>query len=206
MTAFEAGQPVRKSNTVGIIVGVSVLVFIGALIQLWQANHGVIAFFTALGGGIFVGAGVSLLFEKPGGTSISAILVIIGAALAVWVSVATGSSDYKQRIEKEARAQEVVTTAAAEKARLDALTPEQRNAELKQKAFESERSLRGYILTKSVKDSAYDPDALKIKSPTYHTDGVCVSANGKNRFGAYVGWTDYCYIYKNGVWSYSGPN
>jgi hypothetical protein len=206
MTAFEAEQPVRKSNTVGIIVGVSVLVFIGSLIQLWEANHGVIAFFTALGGGIFVGAGVSLLFEKPGGTPISAILVIIGAALAVWVSVATGSIDYKERMEKEAKAQEVVAKAAVEKARLDALTPEQRDAELKQKAFESERSLRGYILTKSVKDSAYDPGALKIKSPTYHTDGVCVSANGKNRFGAYVGWTDYCYIYKNGVWSYSGPN
>jgi ABC-type xylose transport system permease subunit len=208
MTAFEAGQTVRKSNAVGIITVVSALAFIGAIMSLWNANHGVIAFFTALGGGVFVAAGVTLLFEKSEGKApfTPALVTIIGAGLAVWVSIATGSSDYKERMKKEARAQEVVAKAAVEKARLDALTPEQRDAELKQKAFESERTLRGYILTKSVKESAFDPDALKIKSPEYYKDGVCVSANGKNRFGAYVGWTQYCYIYKNGVWSYSGPN
>ncbi len=208
MTAFELGQAVRKSNAVGIIVVVSALAFIGSIMSLWNANHGVIAFFTAIGGGVFVAAGVILLLEKAEGKApfTPAIVAIIGAGLAVWVNVSTGSIDYKERMEKEARAQEVVAKAAAEKARLDALTPEQRDAELKQKAFESERTLRGYILTKSVKESAFDPDALKIKSPTYYTDGVCVSANGKNRFGAYVGWTNYCYIYKNGVWSYSGPN
>jgi hypothetical protein len=208
MAALEAGQPVRKSNAVGIIVVVSALAFLGSILSLWNANHGVIAFFTAVGGGVFVAVGFILLFEKSEGKApfTPAIVAFIGAALAVWVNVGTGSSDHKERMEKEARAQEVVAKAAVEKARLDALTPEQRDAELKQKAFESERTLRGYILTQSVKESAFDPDALKIKRPEYYKDGVCVSANGKNRFGAYVGWTQYCYTYKNGVWSYSGPN
>jgi hypothetical protein len=83
------------------------------------------------------------------------------------------------------------------------LTPEEK----KQKAFESERTVRGYILTKAIKESAFDSDALKIERPKYYSNGVCVRANGKNRFGAYVGWQEYCYLVNDkGVWTYSGPN
>ena len=97
--------------------------------------------------------------------------------------------------------------AVAEKARVDALTPEQREAELKAKAFDSQRTMYGYVLTKSIKASAFDPDALKINRPVYYKDGVCVSANGKNRFGAYVGFQEYCYLVDaKGEWKYSGPN
>ena len=104
------------------------------------------------------------------------------------------------KVDKKAEA------AAAEKARLDAMTPEERDKELKQKAFESTRSLYAYMLPQMIKKASFDPDAVKIERPKYYSNGVCVSANGKNRFGAYVGYQDYCYIYKNEQWSYSGPN
>jgi len=83
------------------------------------------------------------------------------------------------------------------------LTPEEKQ----QKEFESARTARGYLLTKLIKASAFDPDALKINRPVYYKDGVCVSANGKNRFGAYVGFQEYCYLVDaKGEWKYSGPN
>ena len=82
-------------------------------------------------------------------------------------------------------------------------TPEQK----KQKAFEASRTTYGYLLTQLIKKSAFDEDALKIKSPEYFKNGVCVKANGKNRFGAYVGWQEHCYLVNDkDVWTYSGPN
>jgi hypothetical protein len=81
------------------------------------------------------------------------------------------------------------------------LTPEQS----KQKAFESSRSLYGYLLTQQIKKSAFDEDSLKIKTPKYYNNGVCVEANGKNRFGAYVGWKEYCYLVENGTWKLVEP-
>ena len=84
--------------------------------------------------------------------------------------------------------------------------PELTAEEKKQKAFEDTRSTYGYVLTALIKKSAFDPDALKINRPEYFKNGVCVSANGKNRFGAYVGFQDYCYLVDDtGNWKYSGP-
>jgi hypothetical protein len=74
------------------------------------------------------------------------------------------------------------------------------------KSFEAERTARGWYLTTLIRKSAFDEDALKTKSPKYYKNGVCVEANGKNRFGAYVGWQEYCYLYENNTWVYSGPN
>jgi len=189
-----------------IVVIISSLAFLGSLIQLWNANHGFIAFVTAIIAGIFLLAGILLMFEKEDHTTKAVVLSVIGAVIAVWVSVATGSSDYEDKMKKEAKASELAEKNAAEQARRDALSPAERKKEDDQKAFETERTARGLILYSLVKKSAFDPDALKIKSPEYYKNGVCVSANGKNRFGAYVGWQDYCYTYSNGKWSYSGPN
>ena len=83
------------------------------------------------------------------------------------------------------------------------LTPEEK----KQKEFKDARALRGAVLYSMVKKSAFDEDALKINAPKNYSNGVCVEANGKNRFGAYVGWQEYCYIVDaKGEWKYSGPN
>jgi hypothetical protein len=83
--------------------------------------------------------------------------------------------------------------------------PELTEEQKKQKDFNAERTVRAWVLEAAIKKSAFDPDALKINRPVYYTNGVCVSANGKNRFGAYVGFQDYCYLIDNGVWKYSGP-
>ena len=84
--------------------------------------------------------------------------------------------------------------------------PELTEEEKKQKEFDNTRSTYGYLLTELIKKSAFDPDALKINRPQYFKNGVCVSANGKNRFGAYVGFQEYCYLVDaNGTWKYSGP-
>jgi hypothetical protein len=189
-----------------IIVGISSLAFLGSLIQLWNANHGFIAFVTASVAGIFLVAGILLMFEKEDHTTKAVIFAVIGAVIAVWVSVATGSSDYEDRLKKDAKAAETTAKNVAEQARRDALTPAERKKEDDQKSFETERTARGLVLYSLVKKSAFDPDALKLKGPNYYKDGVCVSANGKNRFGAYVGWQDYCYTYKNSKWDYNGPN
>jgi hypothetical protein len=83
------------------------------------------------------------------------------------------------------------------------LTPEQKKA----KEFDSARTTYGYLLTQMIKKSAYDEDALKLKRPEYFKNGVCVQANGKNRFGAYVGWQEHCYLVDaKGQWKYNGPN
>ncbi len=84
--------------------------------------------------------------------------------------------------------------------------PELTEEQKKQKDFDAERTARGYVLEAAIRKSAFDPDALKIKGPQYYKNGVCVQANGKNRFGGYVGWQEYCYIIENGVWKYSGPS
>ena len=83
--------------------------------------------------------------------------------------------------------------------------PELTEEQKKQKDFDAERTARAWVLEAAIKKSAFDPDALKINRPVYYKNGVCVSANGKNRFGAYVGFQDYCYLIENGVWKYSGP-
>lgn len=76
----------------------------------------------------------------------------------------------------------------------------------KQKDFASTRAAYGYLLTAAIKKSAFDPDALKIESPQYYKNGVCVSANGKNRFGAYTGFKEYCYLVDNkGQWKLHEP-
>ncbi len=114
------------------------------------------------------------------------------AAAAVIVSACTGKKE-----EPKPKAAVAAPVAQVE------LTPEQK----KQKDFEAARSTYGYLLTQLIKKSAYDPDALKIKSPDYYKNGVCVQANGKNRFGGYVGWQEYCYLVNaKGVWTYQGPN
>lgn len=118
--------------------------------------------------------------------------LVIGAAAAL-IAACSGSKEDKP------------TTAAAAPAAVQQpeLTPEEK----KQKEFDAERTARGYILKQLIKQSAYDPDALKIKSPKYYKNGVCVEANGKNRFGGYVGFQEYCYLIDDkGVWKYSGPN
>jgi hypothetical protein len=82
------------------------------------------------------------------------------------------------------------------------MTPEERDRESKQKAFETSRTVHAYLLTQQIKAAAFDPDALKIQSPEYFKNGVCVKANGKNRFGAYVGWKEYCYLVnEKGEWT-----
>jgi hypothetical protein len=114
----------------------------------------------------------------------------IVVAAAVIVAACTGKEETKPK------------AAAAPVAQVE-LTPEQK----KQKDFEAARSTYGYLLTQLIKKSAFDEDALKIKSPEYFKNGVCVKANGKNRFGAYVGWQEYCYLVNDkGTWTYSGPN
>lgn len=126
------------------------------------------------------------------------------AVVAVVGLVVAGCSESESDKQKKAQAAEKAV--AAEKARLDAMTPAEKEAELKQKAFVAMRTLYGNMLTNQIKASAFDPDALKIKSPEYYKNGVCVQANGKNRFGAYVGFQEYCYLYENDKWTYSGPN
>jgi hypothetical protein len=112
---------------------------------------------------------------------------VVGVAIVAVVVSTTG-----KKVPNPAPKQEVSTPA---------LTPEQQ----KKKAFESSRALYGYLLTQQIKKSAFDEDALKIKSPQYYSNGVCVEANGKNRFGAYVGWKEYCYLVENNTWKLVEP-
>ena len=117
-----------------------------------------------------------------------------GAAVAIAVGIIAACSGKKE----EPKTKVVAPVVAAVE-----LTPEQK----KEKEFDAARTARGYVLTQLIKASAFDPDALKINRPEYYSDGVCVSANGKNRFGAYVGFQKYCYIVDaKGEWKYNGPN
>jgi hypothetical protein len=180
-----------------IIVTISAIVVVLATMNLWNTNHGFIAFINAIVSGIILSAGVALLFDKDGDHSSKAVVMSL---IAVAISVTLLAMNTEDPVAVAAAAK--VEATAKEKARLDAMTPEERDREVKQKAFESERTIRGYLLTQQIKAAAFDPDALKIKSPEYFKNGVCVSANGKNRFGAYVGWKEYCYLVNDkGVWT-----
>ena len=175
-----------------ILVGFSALVFVGATIALWQLNHGFVAFLNFIISGIFIGAAIGLIFNKEDYSTGAVIAAVIAAVISI-VLFAKNSTDYK--VEKE---QEKAEQVAKEKARIDAMTPEER----KQEEFNKERTVRGFLLTEQIKASAFDPGALQLKSPKYFKNGVCVEANGKNRFGAYVGWKEYCYLVDDkGVWT-----
>lgn len=182
-----------------VIVTISTIVVVLSTVTLWNNNHGFIAFINAIVSGVILSAGISLLFDKEGDHSTKAVVLSLIAVVFSITLLAMNSED-PVAVREAAK----VEAAAKEKARLDAMSPEEREREVKQKAFESQRTLYGAILTKQIKESAFDPDALKIKSPEYYKDGVCVSANGKNRFGAYVGWKEYCYIVDaKGNWTLS---
>jgi hypothetical protein len=119
-----------------------------------------------------------------------------GAAVAIAVGIIAACSGKKEESKPVAKVQKPVAAVVE-------LTPEEK----KQKEFDAARTARGYVLTQMIRASAFDPDALKINRPEYYSNGVCVSANGKNRFGAYVGFQKYCYIVDaKGEWKYSGPN
>ena len=177
-----------------IVYGVSVVVFLISLIYLWNTDHGFIAFLTAFFAGAFIAGGARLITDDKFETS-GMVAGIFGALIAVVIAFSTASSDAKEAADKVARAE-------AKAAKEAAMTP----AERAQQKFENERAVFGHLLRKQIKESAFDPDALKLDGPKNYKDGVCVKANGKNRFGAYVGWQEHCYIYKDGKWSYSGPN
>ena len=184
------------------LVGVSVVVFLGSTAALWNLNHGFIAFLNLIISGVFIGAAVGLVFDDDNATG-----AMVAGIIAIVISLtflAKNSTDYKveKANEKAAVVAKQQEKAAAEQARLDALTPEER----KQEEFVKARTFYGSMLAGLIKSTAFDPDALKLKSPEYYKDGVCVQANGKNRFGAYVGWQEHCYVLKGDKWTYQGPN
>jgi hypothetical protein len=173
------------------LVGVSVVVFLGSTAALWNLNHGFIAFLNLIISGVFIAAAVGLAFDNNDNATGAMVAGIISIVISL-TFLAKNSTDYE--VEK---ANEKAAVVAKEKARIDAMTPEER----KKAAFDAERTLRGYLLTQQIKEASFDPGALQLKSPEYFKNGVCVKANGKNRFGAYVGWKEYCYLVDdNGVW------
>lgn len=107
---------------------------------------------------------------------------------------------------QEARKKEYqASVAKARQSKLDAMSVEERTKfladeakkkadEEKKKKFDEERTYRAYLLKELVKKSAFDADALKFGETKYYKNGVCIYANGKNRFGAYVGFKEYCYL------------
>jgi hypothetical protein len=193
-------------NKAKIVVGISGLIYVSTLVILWNLNHGVMAFFNFVISGIFIAMACEFLLSKEVTSNGAAVKIpnVGGAITCAIIAIAISLTFYIKNSEDSVakREAEIVAIKAEKAAKEAAMTPEERAA----RDFDAERTARAYILQASIKQSAFDPDALKIKRPEYYKDGVCVSANGKNRFGAYVGWTQYCYTYKNGVWSYSGPN
>jgi len=81
------------------------------------------------------------------------------------------------------------------------LSPAEIAEKEKQDKFIADRHQHLLMLMVAIENSAFDPDALKMGDPKYYNNGVCIPANGKNRFGAYVGFKDYCYLIdKKGKW------
>jgi hypothetical protein len=186
-----------------LIVGFSTVAYIGSLVFLWNTNHGVIAFITALAAGVFLLTSFLLAWDNH--TS-SAGVSVIAAAIALGISYNTAESDREKLAQKEAELSAKAEAENAEKIRRAALTPSQRAAEDRKRMIEKDRVVYGQLLTRSIKENAFDPKALQLRSPRYYNNGVCVEANGKNRFGAYVGWQKHCYLIDNkGKWKYSGP-
>ena len=110
-----------------------------------------------------------------------------------------------EKIEKE-RKDKLDAMSTEERAKF--LLDEQKSKEEKekQKKFSEERVNREYLLKGMIRKSAFDPDAMKFGETKYFSNGVCVYANGKNRFGAYVGFKEYCYlINKKGEWYIQEP-
>ena len=172
------------------------LYLLSALV-LYSADHGWIAFASLLTGGIFIVAGTKIAIEDKAVSNWSVGLYIIGALISMSIAVSTSISANEHTRAKEEQAKIEAEKQKREAEAEAALTPAQR----KQREFESKRVVMGYLLSHGIKNSAFDPDALKIKEPVYYSNGVCVSANGKNRFGAYVGWKEYCYLVdKKGKW------
>lgn len=84
----------------------------------------------------------------------------------------------------------------AERVRLE----EQKKKDEKEK-FEKTRYTYELLLKSSIRTSAYDPDSLIFGNTDYYSNGVCIHVNGKNRFGGYVGFKEYCAMMdKNGKW------
>ena len=82
------------------------------------------------------------------------------------------------------------------------LTPEEQKAQ----KFQNDLIVRGQLLEEAIRKTALDEDSLKFRDPVYYKNGVCIQANGKNRFGGYVGWQEHCALVNNkGIWEYSGP-
>lgn len=82
------------------------------------------------------------------------------------------------------------------------MSPEEQKAQ----KFQNDLIIRGRILEEAIRKTALDEDSLKFRDPLYYKNGVCIQVNGKNRFGAYVGWQEHCTLVNNkGIWEYSGP-
>ena len=74
------------------------------------------------------------------------------------------------------------------------------------KKFKENQYIYGRKLKKLITESANDPDSLVFKEPTYNRTGVCIKVNGKNLFGAYVGFKEYCYTATaSGEWEIQQP-
>ena len=122
------------------------------------------------------------------------------------------------KIEQSEKRSTQVKIEKEKQAKLDAMTAEERakfllNEQIskaekeKQRKFSEERTTREYLLKSMVRKSAFDPDAMKFGETKYFSNGVCIYANGKNRFGAYVGFKEYCYlINKKGEWYIQEPS
>jgi hypothetical protein len=192
-----------KGSIRKVLVVVSAVVVVGSTVAMWSLNHGFMAWLNAIISGGIIIAALRSVFGKEDNATGALIAAIIAAAISI-TFYSKNSIDYnvEKAQEKAAVVAKQQEKAAAEQARLDALTPEER----KQEEFVKARTFYGSMLAGMIKSTAFDPDALKLKSPEYYKNGVCIQANGKNRFGAYVGWQEHCYLLEGDKWKYSGPN
>lgn len=166
-------------------------------IALWSLNHGFIAFLNLVISAWLI---ISIFLDKEfveKNPSAPIASFWISAVISMLLLMFNHTDPVAEAKEKKAMKE------AAEAARIEAMSPEEK----KQHEFENTRTKYGFILTAQLTKAAFDPDALKLDGPNYYSNGVCVSANGKNRFGAYVGWQEHCYIYnkKADKWQYRGP-
>jgi hypothetical protein len=51
-----------------------------------------------------------------------------------------------------------------------------------------------WALKQAIKQTAKDPDSLQFRNERLFSNGSCIEANGKNSFGGYVGYKEYCYL------------
>jgi hypothetical protein len=194
-----------KMSTISKLVAVFIICIV--TISLWSLNHGFIAFLNAVMAiWIIAGSLSKEMVEKNPNPPISGFTLAAAISVLFLIFNHTDTETIereKKALEEKAKVERKALEEKAKVARIAAMTPEER----KQYEFENTRAKFGFILMKQLSDSAFDPDALKLDGPTYYSNGVCVNANGKNRFGGYVGWQKHCYIYnkKTDKWKYQGP-